>query len=79
MTMDNYILWYNEGMWKLFDPETFAFIRQFDTEEEVHDFIASVNADEVFDCDFEPDIDESMNPYDGTYDWENDRCEIGDY
>ena len=29
-------------------------------------------------CDFEPEIDESMNPYDGTYDWENDMVSIGD-
>jgi len=29
-------------------------------------------------CDFEPEIDESMNPYDGTYDWENDVVSIGD-
>lgn len=25
----------------------------------------------------EPEIDESMNPYDGTYDWENDVVSIG--
>ena len=26
----------------------------------------------------EPEIDESMNPYDGTFDWENDRSIIGE-
>jgi len=35
--------------------------------------------DEELDIDFpeEPEIDESMNPYDGTYDWENDCTMIG--
>ena len=28
--------------------------------------------------DYEPEIDESMNPYDGTYDWENDVMSIDD-
>lgn len=25
----------------------------------------------------EPEVDESMNPYDGTYDWQNDSISIG--
>lgn len=35
---------------------------------------AEVETDDDF---IEPEIDESMNPYDGTYDWENDCTMIG--
>ena len=33
--------------------------------------------DDEDDADFDEEIDESMNPYDGTYDYENDVEHIG--
>lgn len=37
-----------------------------------------LDEEEEDDCSFYEDVDESMNPYDGTYDWENDNSMIGE-